>query len=201
MFCLLPVGLVYMIVHHSGTGNTAIGLGLTTILLLFLVGIATAVVFYRSFRLAVLHILDIVTRFVIRRSIESSLKSFNSAMALGVAAIAKRPLTIVPVLLLIIVDWAFSLAALWFCFSALGNPIHLGVLITGFAVGVTVGNFSMVPGGLGVQEASMAGVYSLLGVSFESAILAAVLFRVVADFIPFIISLGFYKRLLSTNAT
>jgi uncharacterized membrane protein YbhN (UPF0104 family) len=54
----------------------------------------------------------------------------------------------------------------------------------------------MVPGGFGVQEASMAGIYALLGVSFEMAVLASILFRVVYDFTPFLISLFFYRHLL-----
>jgi uncharacterized protein (TIRG00374 family) len=199
MFCLLPAGLVYLLIHHSVSGNAAIGLGLTTVLLLFLVVVATAIVFNRSFRLAVLRILRGLTSLVVRKNIEPSLKSFDNAMTLGVAAIGRRPLVMMPVLILIIADWASSLAALWFCFNALGDTIHLSVLITGFAVGITVGNFSMVPGGLGVQEASMAGVYSLLGVSFEGAVLAAVLFRVVSDFIPFLVSLLFYRHLLRAS--
>jgi uncharacterized membrane protein YbhN (UPF0104 family) len=56
----------------------------------------------------------------------------------------------------------------------------------------------MVPGGFGVQETSMAGIYALLGVSFERALLAAILFRVIVDFIPFFISLVIYRRLLFT---
>ena len=72
----------------------------------------------------------------------------------------------------------------------------MGVLITGFAVGITVGVLSLVPGGLGVQELSMAGIYSLLGVPFAQAVLVASLFRVVYYFIPFVMSLSFYRRLL-----
>jgi len=54
----------------------------------------------------------------------------------------------------------------------------------------------MVPGGLGVQEASMAGIYALLGMSFTQAALVAILFRVVYDFIPFFISLPLYAWLM-----
>jgi uncharacterized membrane protein YbhN (UPF0104 family) len=42
----------------------------------------------------------------------------------------------------------------------------------------------------------MAGVYALLGAPFQQAVLAAILFRVVYYFIPYIISLAFYGRLL-----
>jgi uncharacterized protein (TIRG00374 family) len=196
MFCLLPLGLIYMIMHHSVSGSSTISLGLATGVLLFLVVIATGIVFYRALRLKVLHTINRVSCLVIRRNVEPSLLSFDNAMTLGVAEIRRSPLVIMPVLVLISADWASSVTALWFCFYALGNPIHLGVLITGFAVGITAGNVSMVPGGLGVQDASMAGVYALLGVSFEHAVLASILFRVVIDFVPFLFSLLFYRRLL-----
>jgi uncharacterized protein (TIRG00374 family) len=90
----------------------------------------------------------------------------------------------------------FTLASLWFCFDAIGNPLGLGVLVTGFVIGISAGTLSMVPGGLGVQEASMAGMYALFGVPFAQAVLASVLFRVVYDFVPFLASLAVYRSLL-----
>jgi len=91
---------------------------------------------------------------------------------------------------------AIQAAALWFCFAALGNAPGLGVLLSGFGIGLSAGNLSFIPGGLGVQEASMAGIYALLGMSFARAALVAILFRVVSDFIPFFVSLPFYEQLL-----
>ena len=54
----------------------------------------------------------------------------------------------------------------------------------------------MVPGGMGVQEGSMAGVYGLLGVPFEQAVLVSLVFRVVYSVIPFGVSLSLYYRAL-----
>jgi hypothetical protein len=39
-------------------------------------------------------------------------------------------------------------------------------------------------------------MYALFGVPFTQAVLASVLFRVVYDFIPFVVSLGFYRRVM-----
>jgi uncharacterized protein (TIRG00374 family) len=58
----------------------------------------------------------------------------------------------------------------------------------------------MLPGGMGVQDGSMAGVYALLGVPFGPALLAAVLFRVIYYLIPFAFGLAVYGRLLRTAA-
>ena len=42
----------------------------------------------------------------------------------------------------------------------------------------------------------MAGIYALFGVPIGTAALAAILFRIVYYFLPFLVSLGFYHRLL-----
>ena len=71
-----------------------------------------------------------------------------------------------------------------------------GVVVTGFAVGVAAGVMSMVPGGLGVQEGSMAGAYHLLGVPLEQGVLVSFLFRLVYYMFPFGVSLLFYRNVL-----
>ena len=70
------------------------------------------------------------------------------------------------------------------------------MVVTGFAVGVAAGVMSMVPGGLGVQEGSMAGAYHLLGVPLEQGVLVAFLFRLVYYMVPFGVSLLFYRNVL-----
>ena len=54
----------------------------------------------------------------------------------------------------------------------------------------------MLPGGMGVQEGSMVGIYVLLGVDYERAVLASVLFRAIYYLVPFAASLLLYARIL-----
>jgi uncharacterized protein (TIRG00374 family) len=117
-------------------------------------------------------------------------------MTRGVTVIRRRPTVLMMLVALAIGDWAGTVTALWFCFNALGNPVGIGTLLTGFSLGITAGFVSFVPGGLGVQEGSMAGIYALLGVPIGTAVLAAILFRIIYYFIPFLASLAFYRRLL-----
>lgn len=88
-------------------------------------------------------------------------------MSRGVLAIRQRPASLALILLLIAVDWLTSAIALGFCFRALGPPVSPGTLMAGFVIGIMAGVISMIPGGLGVQEGSMAGVFTLLGASYE----------------------------------
>ena len=43
----------------------------------------------------------------------------------------------------------------------------------------------------------MAGIYSMMGVHLEQAVLAAILFRFMYYFLPYVLILPFYKRLLN----
>jgi uncharacterized protein (TIRG00374 family) len=198
MFCLLPIGMIYLLVHRVVSPAGAVGLIIFTVVIIAFITVATIVVFKRSLRLLITNFLSKVIKLVIRKDITQFFNAFDDTMTSGVTAIKDRPQLLLLVIICVIAEWAFMLAGFWFCFGALGNPVSPGILITGFAVGISVGNLSMFPGGLGTQEASMAGVFSLLGVAFERGVLASILFRVVYDFIPFIISLFFYKRLLSS---
>jgi uncharacterized protein (TIRG00374 family) len=196
MLALLPTGLIYLFVKHPLSSSAAAGVGIGAILLMILFFLASALVFARSLRTRVLHVLGRAVRAITRRDMNASLDEFDATMTRGVAAMRHQPLTFALLLGSIALDWSSSMASLWFCFDALGDPLKVGVLITGFAIGVTAGVLSMVPGGLGVQEGSMSGIYALLGVPLHQAVLAAILFRVVYYLVPYLVSLGFYWRLL-----
>jgi len=74
-------------------------------------------------------------------------------------------------------------------------PVHLGVLIIGFSIGQLVGILSMMPGGAGTMEGSMALVYTSLGVPLATAVGVIVLYRFAFYIIPFLVSLPFYFSL------
>jgi uncharacterized protein (TIRG00374 family) len=173
-----------------------IGVVLAIGVLVFLLILATAMFFAQSIRAAILQTLNRIWHFFVRRDITPFLSNLDDSLTLGVTSIRDRPLVLVLSVGLLAVDWTSAVVVLGFCFGALGGSLNPGVLLTGFAIGISAGNLSMVPGGLGVQEASMAGIYALLGVSFEQAVAASILFRIVYDFIPFFISLVFYRQLL-----
>jgi len=196
LIALLPIGLINILVSHSLSHAGSLGIGIAAGILTLLLVLASIIIFAAPFRSAVFRGLSRMVHFVTRRNITSALNDFDKAMTRGVALVRQRPFLLVVLILLAICDWAGTVTALWFCFYALGNPIGLGTLLTGFSLGITAGFISLVPGGLGVQEGSMAGIYALLGVPFQIAVLAAILFRIVYYFIPFLASLSFYRRLL-----
>jgi uncharacterized protein (TIRG00374 family) len=193
MFGLLPLGLIYLIVNHPLGEDAAMGVIFATVMVVLAIIVATAIVFVSPIRSVVVRILNRLWHFLKHRNNISFLSDFDAALTLGAAKIRSRPLALALPLGSMLASWVFTLVSLWFCFDSIGDPLGFGVLVTGFAIGISAGSLSMVPGGLGVQEASMAGMYALFGVPFAQAVLASILFRVVYDFVPFVVSLGFYR--------
>jgi uncharacterized protein (TIRG00374 family) len=197
---LLPVSLLYILFSRPLSSGTATGFSVVTGILVLLLIIATVVVFSSRVRGMLLRNLGRVVHFIIRRKIDTALNDFDNAMTRGVTIIRHRPGVLLILLLVAVGDWVGALTSLWFCFAALGTILSVGTLITGFSLGITAGFISMIPGGLGVQEGSMTGIFTLLGIPGSTAILAAILFRIVYYFVPFLISLGFYHRLLRESS-
>jgi uncharacterized protein (TIRG00374 family) len=193
---LLPVSLLYILFSRQLSSGAALGISIATIILVLLLIIASVLVFSSQARGMLLRNLGRVVHFIIRRKIDTALNDFDNAMTRGVTIIRHRPGVLLILLLVAVGDWVGTVAALWFCFAALGTFLGVGTLITGFSLGITAGFISMVPGGLGVQEGSMVGIYTLLGVPVRAAVLAAILFRIIYYFVPFLISLGFFHRLI-----
>lgn len=196
LFVLLPIGLIFGIAAHPLAPATTAWAVAGALLVLLLTVFVAAAAFVGSIRAVVLSRLDWAWHRLTGRDISVQLGDLDATLGRGIGAIWARPRLLAGPLVLVVGDWAASVTALWFCFAALGSPINVGVLLAGFAVGVVAGMLSMVPGGLGVQEGSMAAVYALLGVPLGQAALAAILFRLVYYIMPFLLSLGFYRRLL-----
>ena len=200
MLALLPVGLAYLFFRHPLPKASTAAIGVAALGLMGVFALATLLVFARSFRTRFLGVVGRLGKVVTRHDMNSPLREFDAATSRGVTEFRRRPERIMLVASLVAADWASSAIALAYCFDALGDPLKIGPLITGFALGVSAGVVSMIPGGLGIQEGSMAGIYAVLGVPFQQAVLAAVLFRIVYYFVPYLVSLAFYRRLVRTAA-
>jgi uncharacterized protein (TIRG00374 family) len=196
MLAMLPISFYYLLTNSTvSPGVTAI-LGVMIILLVLVFAVASGMLFIRSIRCAVLDLAARAIRSLTHRDIEPALDQFETSVAHGLTALWSQPFTLLLIIMLIAVDWVFSAVALLFCFDALGQAIEPGVLMSGFVIGIIAGVLSMVPGGIGIQEGSMAGIFTLLGASLEKSILASILFRVIYFLIPFVVSLGFYWQIL-----
>jgi uncharacterized protein (TIRG00374 family) len=196
MMGMLPLGLIYFLLHAAIARAVALLLVVISVLILLASALAAGMLFSSPMRKKVTRALAGAAHRVLRRNVGESMERFDTTISAGVEAMRARPASIIVIMALIVTDWIFSAAALWFSFRALGATLLPGELASGFVIGTVAGVVSMIPGGLGVQEGSMAGVFHLLGVALEPALLASVLYRVVYFMVPYVVSLGFYWRLL-----
>lgn len=81
-------------------------------------------------------------------------------------------------------DWCLALLTLHFCFRAVGAAVPVGELSAGFTVGQATTLIPILPGGLGAMEGGMAAVYERLGVGWEAAFMAVLLYRLCYYLVP-----------------
>jgi uncharacterized protein (TIRG00374 family) len=194
------LGLAYLLLNASVPRGVMALLAAMTLALAVLAILATLIIFNTRLRHGVLSAAERLVLKISRRDISSRLAQFEESLAHGVEMLGRRRGSIAIVMALTFLDWTASVAVLGWCFAALGSPLPPAVLASGFVIGVMAGVISLVPGGLGVQEGSMAGVFVLLGAPFETAALSAILFRALYYFLPYFISLAFYARLMRKDS-
>ncbi|MGH7789678.1 MAG: flippase-like domain-containing protein [Candidatus Binatia bacterium] len=109
----------------------------------------------------------------------------------GITFLLARKRAMLEPLAWIAVDWFLTILILHSAFLTVRYDIALSQVIVGFAVGIVLSFASLIPGGLGVMEGSMAAVFASMGVPFETAVVAVLLFRVAYYLLPLLISLFF----------
>ncbi len=198
-FAFIPAGLGYLLLTHSLSSTVATWLSVGAGILGVAFAITAVVFFFKPARGIVLRVVQAFGRLAARRDLGPSVRAFEFTLERGLAEVRERPLVLVFPVALVLADRVARVAVIWLCFQALGSDVDLGVAVTGFAVGVAAGVMSMVPGGVAVQEGSMAGTYHLLGVPLEEAVLVSILFRAVFYMAPFAVSLAFYRLAMKSK--
>lgn len=120
---------------------------------------------------------------------------FLDDFSTGFTTLLKKPGYLIPIILITLLDWFLWLTVMYLSFLAFNYRIEISALIIGFSIGQVVAIISMVPGGLGTMEGSMALTYTALNVPFSTAIGAVLFYRLSFHIIPFFLSLPLYLSL------
>lgn len=110
----------------------------------------------------------------------------------GIDLIHKKKNKLTGTIIYICADWLFTIFVLYFAFRAVGVHISTGVLVAGFAVGMVTTLIPLLPGGLGAMELAMTAVFAQMGIDWDAALMATLIYRVVYYIIPGIISIFIY---------
>ncbi|NLI83240.1 MAG: flippase-like domain-containing protein [Deltaproteobacteria bacterium] len=125
-----------------------------------------------------------------RERAQAFFDNFNESMNL---IAGNRGILMVPALYALF-DWLLMFLCLKFSFLALHYPVDNSSLLVGFSVGVFTSLFSLTPASIGLMEGTMAGSFYLMGMDFERALVATLLYRFAYYFLPIVLSFFFYRR-------
>ena len=196
MLTILPLSFIYLMMHSVVPQGVAIALGIMTLIFGLVLVLLTILVIFPSRRQPIINLLAAVGGKILKRDLHIWFDQFDETLTRGTEAIRHKPITLLWIMLLTVLDFASSIVAIGFVFEALGPPVKAATLVSGYVIGIMAGLLSMIPGGFGVQEGSMAGIYALMGVHFEQAVLAVILFRILYYLLPYFLILPFYRRLV-----
>lgn len=190
LFTTLCLGLLYLLSHRL-LGLEQF-LAAATMLCLMLGLSVTSIVLYR--RPAQLRrVLDRLSQAVagpiskvIGRSLydpEGLAKGIDSFYE-GVEVARSKPLETGKALLYGLLTLFSDIASLYFVFRALGFAIGFDILVVGYVVTNYVISLLLMPEGIGITEVSLATVYASLGVPSAMVVVATLLFRFIAFWLP-----------------
>ena len=95
------------------------------------------------------------------------------------------------------IDWLLAVAVAWCCLVASGAPVPAAVFLNAFTFAATLGMVSLIPGGIGVFDASLLVMLTSTGARPESAAAGLLVFRLVYYLVPWLIGLYLGCGLLS----
>jgi uncharacterized protein (TIRG00374 family) len=93
-----------------------------------------------------------------------------------------------------LLDWVLMFYCLKCSFLAVRYPVDNMTLLVGFSVGIFMTLFSLTPASIGVMEGSMAASFYLMGLDYDRALLATLIYRFAYFFLPIMISLFYYRK-------
>ncbi len=196
--CVCFGGLIYLREHPEFVGGSREFVVLAFMLgLLGLVGGMLLIFFNGTFRRWLLRQVITFGGWLNRRILKnkSSIKKMVDARNRfdeSIKLLHQGWLQLLLVVFWVAMDWVFTALTLYCCFHAVGVDLPLGLLMVGFTVFFLTSTINPVPAGLGVSEAALTVVFTLLGVESEKTVWAALLFRLIFFLLPLATSTALY---------
>jgi uncharacterized protein (TIRG00374 family) len=93
-----------------------------------------------------------------------------------------------------LLDWMLMFLCLKCSFLAVRYPVDNITLLVGLSVGTFLSLFSLTPASIGLMEGSMAACFYLMGLDYDRALLATLIYRLAYYYLPILISVFFFKQ-------
>lgn len=172
--------------------------GIIGVLVLMLVSsFFITIIYHHEFRTVwarkIYHLVNKVVYFFSKKEIPNEkFEIFEDQLNEGVYKIHDKKYELPKVASYVALDWIFNILILFFAFKAISVKISFAKLIIGFSFGMLMTVIPMLPGGLGAMEAAMSAAYSNMGIQWEKALAAAIIFRVLYYVLPSLLSVFVY---------
>ncbi len=196
---MLVVFIVYGLLHLVLAGSldtlNAAFVCMVVVALAAFLGGCLAMVYRRDLRKRVLSFCARVAhrgfaRFGHAQRYEKRLSHFFDHIDEGMEFFATEPRAMIGPLAWIFVDWAFTIAVLYAAFYSIGSDVTYSQVVIAFSVGIVFAVISFVPGGVGVLEMALTGMFTSAGVPLEESVLAIMIFRICFYVIPVLLALA-----------
>ncbi|GBE57366.1 hypothetical protein BMS3Abin01_00278 [bacterium BMS3Abin01] len=172
VIAVIILGSAGALAYHSGRSV----LVATVVLMVLFIGIIQ----WRSLSLRLLHLVERMTP--ARRFAGHMEEFYEKSYSL------LRARHLLPAVALSVIGWFLECVAAWLCLKGLGLDLSLVLVTFIFVIASLAGALAMIPGGLGVAEASMTGLFIANGIGRGDAVAATLLIRLVTFW--FAIGLG-----------
>jgi glycosyltransferase 2 family protein len=114
---------------------------------------------------------------------------------LAAAAIARHPVQLLRAVGYTLASQIINILCLWLLFLAFNQPITIGPLVAGYAIGILFWIVSITPQGIGVVEGVMTLVYTSFGIPAAVATTVTLTFRGLSFWLPFTIGFFLLRRI------
>jgi len=197
----LVIGFGYLMTSERLSFSAQLASGVLLALCFAVTALALALLFARDRRRRIIFVLAQLTDRTLSWALprykpaRTRIWRFQRNLNRGIDFLLDRKYQMLEPTAWILIDWVLTLFILDGAFICLDYHVPFGVLIIGFAVGLSLSFVSIIPGGLGLMEGSMAAVFTTLGVPFETAVVATLIFRIAFHAVPLVTSLFFFHGL------
>ena len=200
MLGMLPLMILYILASSPVSGvMTPLLIFLALIGVLMGLGVIS-ILFSERLRLSIARLVVWLGKKVGRRDITPVVDDYSQRAAWMVSALRRDRKGFTLVMLLLVGEWIANVIVLNYCLKAFGSAISFGGTAAIYVIATTAGGITSLPGGIGVQEALFTSLAVMQGSSFEQALLAALLYRIMLTFLPYLFSFALYPRLLKMES-
>jgi uncharacterized protein (TIRG00374 family) len=199
MLGTLPLAVIYILLVLTLPPST-------TVLMIFLAAIgilmgvgAVSVLFNERVRWGAARLAVWLAKTLARRDARQMAEEYTRRAAWAVAELRRDRGRLGLVMLLLLAEWVANVVVLGYCLRAFEVRLDFGGAAAVYVLATMAGVISALPGGIGIQEGLVTGLAVLQGAGLEQAALGALLYRILQTFLPFLLSIAFYPRLLRVD--